>query len=189
VLDDYSVALSSGLKRAGASLYLTGPRQSAMGASQAQYLVAREKGGALPSLDFEAERRRLHVVLEAVRRGLALACHDISDGGLAMAAFEMALGGLSAMGLGLEVRVPEADGVAIEARLYGEAPGFLLEIAPEREPDVTELFRAAGVDLIRVGATLAEPRLRITSQGETLVDADLAELARIHSDAIRPYVE
>jgi phosphoribosylformylglycinamidine synthase len=189
VLDDYSVAVSSGLKRAGAPLYLTGPRQSAMGASQAQYLLTGEKGGALPSLDFEAERRRLHVVLEAVRRGLALACHDISDGGLAMAAFEMALGGSSAMGLGLEVRAPEADGVAIEARLYGEAPGFLLEIAPERESDVTELFRAAGVDLIQVGATLAEPRLRIMSQGETLVDADLAELARIHSDAIRPYVE
>jgi phosphoribosylformylglycinamidine (FGAM) synthase-like enzyme len=189
VLDDYSLAVSSGLKRAGASLYLSGPRQPAMGASQAQYLLAGVKTGALPSLDFEVERRRLHAVLEAVRRGLALACHDISDGGLAMAAFEMALGGTSAMGLGLEVRVPEADGVAIEARLYGEAPGFLLEIAPERELEVTELFRAAEVDLTKVGATLAESRLRIVSQGETLVDADLAELARIHSDAIRPYVE
>jgi phosphoribosylformylglycinamidine synthase subunit PurL len=189
VLDDYSVAVSSGLKRAGASLYLSGPRQSAMGASQAQYLLAGVKGGALPSLDFEVERRRLHAVREAIRRGLALACHDISDGGLAMAAFEMALGGTIAMGLGLEVRVPDADGVPIEARLYGEAPGFLLEVAPERELEVTELFRAAEVDLTKAGATLAESRLRIVSQGETLVDADLAELARIHSDAIRPYVE
>ena len=189
VLDDYSVAVSTGLKRAGATLYLSGPRQSAMGASQAQYLLAGEKGGALPSLDFEVERRRLHVILEALRSGLALACHDISDGGLAMAAFEMGLGGWSAMGLGLEVRVPDADGVAIEARLYGEAPGFLLEVAPEREVEVTGLFRAAGVDLTKIGATLAEPRLRIVSQGETLVDADLAVLARIHSDAIRPYVE
>jgi phosphoribosylformylglycinamidine synthase II len=189
VLDDYAVAVNSGLKEAGASLLLTGPRQSAMGASQAQYLLAGEKGGALPSLDFETERRRLHVVLEAVRRGLVLACHDVSDGGLAIAALEMALGGWSAMGLGLELRVPDADGVAIEARLYGETPGFLLEVAPEREREVAELFEKADVDLTVIGSTSAEPRLRIVSQGSTLVDADLAELARIHSDAIRPYVE
>jgi len=189
VLDDYAVAVSSGLKRAGSALWLTGPRQPAMGASQAQYLLAGEKGGALPSLDFETERRRLHVVLEAVGRGLVLACHDVSDGGLAMAALEMAFGGWSAMGLGLDLRLPEADGVAIEARLYGETPGFLLEVAPEREREVVDLFEKAGVDLTPIGSTSAEPRLRIVSQGTTLVDADLAELARIHSDAIRPYVE
>jgi len=189
VLDDYAVAVSSGLKRAGSALWLTGPRQPAMGASQAQYLLAGEKGGALPSLDFETERRRLHVVLEAVGRGLVLACHDVSDGGLAVAALEMAFGGWSAMGLGLDLRLPEADGVAIEARLYGETPGFLLEVAPEREHEVAELFEKAGVDLTPIGSTSAEPRLRIVSQGTTLVDADLAELARIHSDAIRPYVE
>jgi phosphoribosylformylglycinamidine synthase len=124
-----------------------------------------------------------------VRRGLVLACHDVSDGGLAMAALEMAFGGWSAMGLGLELRAPEADGVATEARLYGETPGFLLEVAPEREREVAELFEKAGVDLTAIGSTLSEPRLRIVSGGSTLVDADLAELARIHSDAIRPYVE
>jgi len=189
VLDDYSFAVSSGLKRAGSALWLTGPRQPAMGASQAQYLLAGEKGGALPSLDFETERRRLHVVLEAVGRGLVLACHDVSDGGLAMAALEMAFGGWSAMGLGLDLRLPEADGVAMEARLYGETPGFLLEVAPEREHEVADLFEKAGVDLTPIGSTSAESRFRIVSQGTELVDADLAELARIHSDAIRPYVE
>src|SRR5262249_14317715 len=148
-----------------------------------------EKSGALPSLDFETERRRLHVVLEAVRRGLVLACHDVSDGGLAMAAFEMALGGWSGMGLGVELRGPGADRVPVEATLYGETPGFLLEVAPEREREVAELFRKARVDLTAAGATLSESRIRILSEGSTLIDADLAGLARIHSDAIRPYVE
>jgi len=106
-----------------------------------------------------------------------------------MAAFEMALGGWGAAGLGLELRIPDADGVPIEARLYGETPGFLLEVAPEREGEVAELFRKAGVDLASIGSTSAGARLRIVTQGSTLVDADLAELARIHSDAIRPYVE
>jgi phosphoribosylformylglycinamidine synthase len=189
VLDDYAVAITSGLKRPGATLFLTGPRQSALGASQIQYLMTGEKSGTLPSLDFDVERRRLYAVRDAVCRGLVLACHDISEGGLAMAAFEMALGGMAAQGLGVLLEAPDGDGVALEARLYGEAPGFLFEVAPDRERDVIDLFRSAGLDIAPVGRTLAEPRLRIQDGGAALVDADLAELARIHSDAIRPYVE
>ncbi|MEK7315981.1 MAG: AIR synthase related protein, partial [Candidatus Eisenbacteria bacterium] len=88
VLDDYSVAITSGLKRAGNVVVLTGAREPLLGASQLRHALTGETGGQLPTLDFERERRRTYAVLEAVRQGFVLACHDIAEGGLAITAFE-----------------------------------------------------------------------------------------------------
>jgi phosphoribosylformylglycinamidine synthase len=189
VLDDYSVAIGSGLKRAGSVLLLTGAREARLGASQLRYALTGERGGSLPTLDFDRERRRTYAVLEAVRRGLALACHDIAEGGLAMAAFEMALGGYASQGLGLQLPVSGLGDTAAEVRLYSEAPGFLLEVGKASLPPLLELFERAGVDTTIMGRTLAEPRFRVLDGGRTLVDLDMAEAARLHGDGLRPYVE
>jgi phosphoribosylformylglycinamidine synthase len=189
VLDDYSVAISSGLKRPASVLVLTGARDPRLGASQLRFALTGEKGGPLPGLDFDLERRRTYAVLDAVRRGLALACHDIAEGGLAMAAFEMALGGFASQGLGLQIPISGLGDAPAEARLYSEAPGFLLEAGKESLPALMDLFRAAGVDATITGRTLEEPRFRILDGGRTLIDIDLAEAERLHRDGIRPYVE
>jgi len=189
VLDDYSVAIGSGLKRAGSILLLTGARQARLGASQLRFALTRDKGGALPVLDFDVERRRLYAVLDAVRQGLALSCHDIAEGGLAMAAFEMTLGGHASQGLGLQLPISGLGDTAAEVRLYSEAPGFLLEADKAALPRLTALFANAGVDLTITGRTLAEPRFRVLDGGHTLMDLDMAEASRLHGDGLRPYVE
>ena len=189
VLEDYSVAVTSGIKRAGSVLVLTGPREPRLGASQLRYALIGDTGGALPSLDFERERRRIYAVLGAIRWGLALSCHDIAEGGLAVAAFEMALGGFASQGLGLQIPISGLGRESVEARLYSEAPGFLLEVAKEHLPALRDHFERSGVDMVMLGRTLAEPRFRLLDGGATLVDADMADLKRVHGDALRPYVE
>ena len=189
VLADYAVAVTSGLKRAESILVLTGERSAGLGASQALHLLTGGKEGPIPALDFDRERRRLYIVLDAVRGGLATACHDIAEGGLAMAGFEMALGGLASNGLGIELSIASLGSHPRDAKLYGEAPGFLLEVSPERLGALLELFRGRGVDATAVGRTLPEARFRILDGESALIDADLGPLASLHEDAIRPYVE
>ncbi len=189
VLEDYAIAITSAIKRPGSVILLTGPREARLGASQIRHVLTGETGGDLPTLDFERERRRVYAVLEAVRRGLMLSCHDISEGGLAIAAFEMALGGFASQGLGLQIPISGLGGSAAEARLYSEAPGFLCEVAKENLPAFLDLFKSREVDAVMIGRTLPEPRFRLLDAGTSLVEADLADLAAIHGDAIRGYVE
>ncbi len=189
VLEDYSVAPSSGLKRPGGVLVLTGVREARLGASQLRHALTGETGGVLPTLDLDRERRRLYAVIDAVRQGLVLSCHDIAEGGLALAAFEMALGGFASQGLGLQLPISALGPLPAEARLYSEAPGFLLEVRKDLLPRLLALLQAAGVESVITGRVLEEPRFRILDGGATLVDVDLAEAARLHGDGIRPYVE
>ncbi len=189
VLENYAVAITGAIKRAGSVIVLTGPRERHLGASQLRHALTGETGGDLPTLDLEREQQRLYTVLEAVRHGLVLACHDIAEGGLAVATFEMALGGFASQGLGLQIPISGLGEGAPEVRLYSESPGFLLEVSKEQLTPLLDLFRSRGVDAAMIGRTLTEPRLRLLDGGLTLVDADLADLAAIHAGAIRPYVE
>ena len=189
VLEDWSVATTSALKRAGSVLILSGARQDRLGASQMRHLLTRRTDGPLPVLDFDRERRRLYAALDAVRGGLALSCHDISEGGLAIAALEMALGGFESQGIGLQIPISGLGSTAPESRLYSEAPGFLFEVGKERLPEFLRLFESRDVDATMIGRTLAEPRFRILDGGHTLVDMDLEGLQRLHRDALRPIVE
>jgi len=189
VLDDYSTAVTSALRTAGSTLLLTGPRDGCLGASQARYLLSRRTDGQLPALDFDRERRRTYAVLETVRGGMALACHRIAKGGLAVAAFEMALGGCGSQGLGLALSIDLLGALSPEARLYGEAPGFLLEVAEDRVDQVLAHLRARDVDAVAIGRTLDTPRFQIRDGSSTLIDSEIAPLASIRSDALRPIVE
>ncbi len=188
-LDDYSVAITSAIKRAGSVLVMSGPRQDRLGASQLLHALTGRTDGPIPALDLDRERRRLRATLEAVRQGLVLACHDIAEGGLAMAAFEMALGGWRSQRLGLQIPISGLGAITPEARLYSEAPGFLYEVAKERLSDLLALFARHEVDATMIGRTLAEPRFRILDGGRTLIDADLGELAEEHAAPLRPLVE
>ncbi len=189
ILDDWSLATTSAIKRAGSVLVLSGPRQDRLGASQMRYQLAKRTDGPLPELDFERERRRIYAALEAVRSGLALACHDIAEGGLAITALEMALGGYESQGLGLQIPISGLGDTPSESRLYSEAPGFLFEVAKERLTDFLGLFERWGVDATMIGRTLAEPTFRILDGGHPLVDLDLESLQRLHGDALKSLVE
>ena len=191
VLEDYSVAITSGLKRSGSVVLLTGAREDRLGASQLRHALTGDTGGEIPTLDLDRERARIYAILESVRGGLLLSCHDISEGGLAIAGLEMALGGHASQGLGLEIQISGLGTGTAESRLYSESPGFLVEVEPSRVEELESRFRALGVDLTRVGRTLDRPRLLIRdgAGAAAVIDVDLADMARVRESAIRSYVE
>ncbi len=115
----------------------------------------------------------------AIKAGLILSCHDISEGGLAVAAAEMGFSGKA----GMELDLPE--GLSAEAALFSESPGrFLIEIAKENLAAAQEMIPG----LKRVGqSTAAHANLKISQNGHILISQPIAGLKQLWKNGLVPY--
>jgi phosphoribosylformylglycinamidine synthase len=174
-IDNVENAVTMDLKQAGNRLILVGRTKSELGGSHFT-LVHDLDGGTVPRVDFAQAPKTLAAVHSVLRAGLALSCHDLSEGGLAVALAEMAFAG----GLGVEASIagvcPDSHD-AVDA-LYSESQTrFLLEVAEEQADRVLALLQAGDAPALDIGSVSAESRVRITgSTGDVLIDAGLQEL-------------
>jgi len=124
----------------------------------------------------------------AIRKGLVLTCHDLSEGGLAVAAAEMSLAGL--LGVIIDVgRIavltpPDDTGTTLSPALINtillfseSASRFLVEIAPEQQDAFEAQMQALGVaDFVYLGMVNETNRFVIQNGDEILIDLPLSEL-------------
>ena len=133
--------------RRGDALILLGETRGHLGRSL--WLAERHgrEEGPPPPVDLAAERRAGELLRALKAQGIALAAHDLSDGGLAVAAAEMAL----ASGCGASVaRSPE--GMDRAGWWFGEDQGrYLLAVPLAQALAVLDAARAAGVPTAQVG--------------------------------------
>ena len=73
------------------------------------------------------------------------AAHDISEGGLASAAAEMILANPPSRRLGLEVDITSLGELRVDALLFSESSGMLLEVKPEDVSKVASIYDSYGV--------------------------------------------
>ena len=172
------------LKEPGNDLYLVGTTRNELGGSHF-HLVTGQTGGEAPRVDLEAAPKVFAAVHAAITAGLVRACHDLSEGGLAVAAAEMAFAGGVGADLDAVAVIPGAEGEPDEVRLFSEsATRFLIEAKPEHAAELGRVF--AGVPVVRVGKTLAEPRLRVAAaNGEWVIWVKLAELKEAWQQPLR----
>ncbi len=178
-IPDVSRALTMDLKRAGSSLFLVGTTQAELGGSHYFELLGLS-GGSAPRPDLERAPRLLADLHHSFARGLALAAHDLSEGGLAVAAAEMAFAGDLGATLDLAtirfVGPPESalDGDAV--RLFSEScTRFLVEVAPAREREFELLLGAH--EVVRIGGVTRDPFLRFHgARGKPLLELPLTDL-------------
>ena len=95
--------------------------------------------------DFFAATQRI------VKKGLALAYHDRSDGGLAVTLAEMAVTG----GRGIVARLPDGDALC---QLFNEQPGAVLQVSESNVRKVLRLYHAANLDAVIIGAVSRSSR-------------------------------
>ncbi len=112
--------------------------------------------------------------------GLALACHDRSDGGLAAALCEMAFAGRTGLRIDLTALGPEPL-----AALFCEELGVVVQVRADRAGEVLARLRAvprleAHVHVL--GSTAADGRLRFEHGGATVLEADRVDLQRAWSE-------
>ena len=172
-LDDVSTVVTMGLKRAGSPLYLVGGFHNAMGGAVAAELLG-QTGGPLPHIDYASVRRQIAFMLEAAKRGLLLASHDVSDGGLLTAVAEMAFASHGSLGADLNLPHDLLGTFGPLEMYFAEAGGFVVEVADE------DAFLALAAEL-----ELADRE--VTAIGETSPDARLAIDEGIHEQTDEGY--
>jgi phosphoribosylformylglycinamidine synthase len=178
VLSD--VTRHAGLAFAGQGpVYLVGPAEATLGASEYLALLHGLTAGAPPSLDLELERRVQRAVRESIGRGLVLAAHDCSEGGLAVALAESCIAGQ--VGGRFDVKtLLEANGGRLDRALFGEAGSrVLVQVAPESEAELVALLRADGLPYLRLGETGGESLVL-----EGVLALPLAELSAAWSSGL-----
>ena len=200
VMEDYSKAVTMGLKRPGSLLFLVGQRYDELGGSLYYERLLGRVGRNVPVVRFDAERSAIRLVLEAIERGLLEACHDVSSGGLATALAEMCMAGRDSLGAAVDVsavsgtagttrsgsgkgsRVTDATdyswaaGLRYDVKLFSETPGFVLEVAPRHLDELLALAGGMPVRLFRLGAVSSEPFLRVRDGGRTVMEAAVSDM-------------
>lgn len=188
-MEDYSRALTMEIKKAGSALLLVGERKGRIGGSvylRECFGSVAPDAGPVPTVDFEVERSALHAVINCIQEGLALSCHDISDGGLGLCLCEMLLGARGELSVGAEVGLEVLDScLRLDEILFCECGGYVLEVEPEKAPAAVEIFRSSGAPAWIIGQTTADAALRISAGGVEAVAIDVEQLAGAWKSALR----
>ncbi|MNC54930.1 Phosphoribosylformylglycinamidine synthase 2 [compost metagenome] len=135
--------------------------------------------GRPPELDLATEQKLLDAVLAAIRSGLVRSAHDLSEGGLAAALAESCISG--SIGANVEW---SAGGLRRDVALFSESQSrIVLTAAPGRAEELRAAVAAYGVPAEIIG-TVGGGRLRVSLDGEAVLDEAVAALKTTWEDAI-----
>jgi phosphoribosylformylglycinamidine synthase len=183
IVPDIRAAVTMDLKAPGGVLYVLGITGRDLGGSLWAETSGRA-GGRVPRVDLERAPDLLRSLHEAIRLGLVLSCHDLSEGGLAVALAEMALAGGIGVAASLKCVPRDDDAADPFVLLFSESPTrFLLEVAPEDCARIED--RLGAWPLGRLGE-VGQPRLTVEApDGSTVVDAPLDVLKEAWQKPLR----
>jgi phosphoribosylformylglycinamidine synthase len=171
-MPDINKVITPDIKRVGSPLIyldLGGGRTRMGGSALAQVMV--QMGDASPDLgDGTLVKNCFTAVQELIARGLVTAGHDRSDGGLITTLLEMAFSG----NCGLDIAL---TGTAeVFEMLFAEELGLVLECRPEGMAEVAQILGKAGVTFARIGTTTTDKLVRVTYNGDTVLDEPMIVL-------------
>lgn len=156
-IPNVSQVVTKHFQRAQSQLILIGERKDECGGG-VYYALHGELGANVPKPDLTTIAAELHAVTDAIRKGIVLSAHDISDGGLATALAEMSFK------KHIGVKVDISGDLADEKKLFGETGGFILEVAKDQVAALKKIFAQYRVSVIEIGETTAEPRLKMQNR-------------------------
>ena len=141
-------------------------------------------GGVVPDLDRPEQLKALFKTVQSLNRdGLLRAYHDRSDGGLIVTLCEMAFAAHCGLELELELKL-ELELHSLNAFLYAEEPGVVLQVRDADRAEVRQRLEAAGLGVCTrdLGRPADGDRLRLTVDGALRLDEALPELQGLWSE-------
>jgi phosphoribosylformylglycinamidine synthase len=142
--------------------------------------VHSQFGGQPADLDSAAQLRDFFGVVQALNEaGLVQSYHDRSDGGLIVTLCEMAFA--SHCGLEISPGVPLED---LNAFLFTEEPGAVIQVDENDYAQAMVILESAGLEHIvhNLGRPIPGERLRVSCNGETVLDESLPGLQKLWSE-------
>ncbi len=168
-VDDVETCVTMDLKGPGNLLYLIGETKDEMGGSHYN-LVNGLTGGSVPTVDKQMAPKIFRALHQAIKQGLILSCHDLSEGGLAVAAAEMAFAG----GVGVEIELKSRSA----NELFSESNSrFLIEVSAAAEQSFLKCVDKITIE--KIGRTTSSTTLIINDAGENTINANLIDLKSI----------
>ena len=183
LIDDVKRLVQTGFKNPGDFIALLGMTHEDLSISE-YAAVIEEKSfdelisqGRVPVLDLEAEKSVQTACLRAAENGLLRSAHDCSDGGLAVALAECCFSSLNREVFGAEIDLTGEYDLA--TRLFSETPSrIVVSFDQSALGDIEEIVAAASCAMTILG-NVGSDRLRIESDGEEVIQLDVAELEKI----------
>jgi phosphoribosylformylglycinamidine synthase len=170
---DIRKAVTMDAKAAGDLVYILGTTRAELGGSQYGRHLGWT-GGDVPTVQPDTFRRGYDMLHQAIMAELVESCHDCSEGGLAVAAAETAFSG----GLGLHIdldAVPTAAHMRVDELLFSESAGrHLVTIMPAARGEFERYLH--DLDWACIGTVTADPRVVITTAGNTVIDLEIGRL-------------
>ncbi|NJF25552.1 phosphoribosylformylglycinamidine synthase subunit PurL [Thermococcus sp. Bubb.Bath] len=138
------------------------------------------EGGFTPRVSLDEEKANAEGILEAIRRGLVKAVHDVSRGGIAVALAEMAVAGSAGFAADLSA-VPAEGRLSPVETAFSESHGRYIVVFPEENLEALRaLFRHFTV-IGKAGGSDAVFHWR----EEELLRRSISELRKIHESLPR----
>ncbi|MEO0077885.1 MAG: phosphoribosylformylglycinamidine synthase subunit PurL [candidate division WOR-3 bacterium] len=140
IIEDCRNTVTPDLKQPGSLLYLVGQTYPELGGSE-YFRINQGLGRDVPKVEPGPARKAMVALGRAIRSGLVLSCHDLSEGGLGVALAEMCFGG----GYGASVFLRKVPGAERFRRddflLFSESNSrFLCEVPPDRRIEFERLM-------------------------------------------------
>jgi len=175
LLEDWEKSATISLKDVGDHLFLIGKWQPHLGQSLWLRETAGHPHGPPPPVDLHAERAAGEAVRKLITEGIAVAVHDLSDGGLAVAAAEMALAG----DLGVTINSEPLLGTLAE-QFFSETQGcYLVEVSGSWEK-AHEKLSQLDVSYVHVGFVDTDVGGKNFEIGDGSEQVSLADLRAAH---------
>ena len=175
LMEDVKRVIQPGFKNAGDFIALLGATHDDLSISEYAAVCGVQSDDArVPTLDLEAELAVQTACLRAAEAGLLRSAHDCADGGLAVALAECGFSSLNREVFGADIDITGDYDVA--TRLFSETPSRIIISFDESSlGDIEEIIAAASCPMTLLG-NVGSDRLRIESDGEEVIQVDVAEL-------------
>ena len=183
IMDDYSKAITMHLKETEDPIYLIGKRYDELGGSEFYLRVLGEIGKNVPQVRWEEERNAIYVVIDLIRKGIIVACHDISEGGMITSIIEMLISrrGSLCRGAVIDIDGIEED-LPVEKILFTQSAGFIAEVVNEKE--FKKIAGRYGIYYKKIGVVISEPRIEVRKGEKSLINLSLNELKELWASAL-----
>ncbi|HET6567737.1 MAG TPA: phosphoribosylformylglycinamidine synthase subunit PurL [Rhodothermales bacterium] len=178
-------ATTADFKQEGDAILLLTPEgwhtRNDIGGSEYLAKVRGLTAGDAPHMDLSEERAVQDAMLTLIREGLVRSAHDVSDGGLAICLAESVI---FSENLGARVELPAADGVRLDAALFGEAQSRIVFTVRQEDMDaVLRTVSRAPVQVQRLGVVTSDG-LEITARDQNVVTLARETMRRPYEEAI-----
>lgn len=168
IVDDIRLSVSSDIKRAGSNLYLVGDKRRSLSQSAFGRIYGAGDGTPLlPDLGLLSEMREL--LLNAMKSGLILSCHDVSDGGIFVTVAEMCFGG----NIGATMDISTVTDNTVQEKLFAEGTSqWIIEVGASMSAELEDML---GEKAVKIGTT-GGSEIAVYDRAEILYAGDLRQL-------------